>query len=95
MTLQRILWIQALIALALVLLIRFGNVDYTSNPNYLNGFIFAGLAFYSLYLFPIIAILRLLYRKPDELTDFEITWSIIAGIMLYLVVFLAILPSIQ
>lgn len=83
---RRILWIQALIALLLVVIVRyFRLVQFPPFMSNLLEFLAIILAFYSAWLFPVIAFARLLLRKPDELSDFEITWSIVAGILLYFI----------
>lgn len=95
MSVRRILWLQAFFALSLALLQRFGNVDYTDFPNPFNQFLFALLAIYSTWLFPIVALAVLFLRKKGELTDFQIVWSILAGVLLYFISFLSILPSVH
>ena len=95
MSVRLILWLQAFFAVSLTLLQRFGNIDYAETPNPFNQFIFGILAIYSIYLFPIVSFTLLLLRKKGALTDFQITWSILAGVLLYFISFLSILPSAQ
>ncbi|WP_298868817.1 hypothetical protein [uncultured Gimesia sp.] len=95
MSVRRILWLQAFLLMVLTLLHRFGNLDYLRVPNLLYQLITGILALYSVYLFPIIAITLLLRRKEGELTDFQITWSILAGVLLYFISLLIFLPLVQ
>lgn len=93
---RRILWTQALILIALTLMIRCHRL--LQNPSFLYElieFLAVILGYYSIFLFPVIAFARLLLRKPDELSDFEITWSLISGGLLYFIGTLIFLPMVQ
>lgn len=96
MTVRRILWFQALILVVLTgLSLCHRLLPYPSSLYNLAEFLVVILVYYSILLFPVIAFVRLLLRKPDELSDFEITWSLIAGLLLYMIGMFIALPMVQ
>lgn len=93
MTVRRVLWFQALIAVSLILMLRcISLVQHPSMLYNLMEFLGVLLALYSIYLFPIIALVGLIHREPSEQPELAITWSLLAGVVLYGISLSIVLP---
>lgn len=93
MTVRRILWFQALIAASLILMLR--CITLVQHPSALYNLMeFTGvlLALYSIYLFPVIALVGLIHHEPAEHSDMAVTWSLLAGVILYGISLSIVLP---